>query len=232
MKPQIKRLTSQSSATQTSRPGTPQINDPHPASNIRFTATLFRPATAPGTKTPSWVFLKLPDQSSSRLPSRGMVSVQGTLNDHPFAATLEPDCNGGHWLKLDRKMCTAANAAAGDDVALDIAPVTQEPEPRVPPDLRKALAAASAQTRKTWSDTTPVARRDWIHWITSGRRAETRAIRIDKACDMLARGKRRPCCFDRSGIVGKGIDCPVADTTQSDRPRSRGSASARKTRSE
>jgi hypothetical protein len=52
--------------------------------------------------------------------------------------------------------------------------------------------------------------RDWIHWITSGKRAETRVKRIQTACDMLAKGKRRACCFDRSGMYSKSLGCPEA----------------------
>ncbi|MBP6797828.1 MAG: YdeI/OmpD-associated family protein, partial [Luteimonas sp.] len=55
-----------------------------------------------------------------------------------------------------------------------------------------------------WEDITPVARRDWIHWVTSGKKAETRAKRIGTACDKLASGQRRACCFDRSGMYSKG----------------------------
>jgi hypothetical protein len=35
--------------------------------------------------------------------------------------------------------------------------------------------------------------------------------RIASGCDMLAKGKRRPCCFDRSGMYAKSMSCPVAD---------------------
>ena len=139
-----------------------------------------------------------------------MTSVEGTLNGLAFRATLEPDGQGGHWLKVDRKMREAAGAEAGDVVTLEIAPVAEEPEPRVPADLRKALAAAP-KARALWSDITPIARRDWIHWIASAKRPETRARRIRNACDMLAKGKRRPCCFDRSGMYGKSMSCPGAE---------------------
>jgi hypothetical protein len=47
----------------------------------------------------------------------------------------------------------------------------------VPADLRNALAADPA-AKATWSDITPVARRDWIAWITSGKKAETRGKRV------------------------------------------------------
>ena len=188
-----------------------ETGDSKTASKIRFTATLFRPtATA---KAVSWTFLTLRKEASAKLPSRGQTTVEGTLNGFPFRATLEPDGQGAHWLKVDRKMREAAGAEAGDVVTLEIAPVAEEPEPRVPADLRKALAAAPKKAREVWSDITPIARRDWIQWITSGKRAETRAKRIDTACDMLAKGKRRPCCFDRSGMYSKSLNCPVADDT-------------------
>ena len=190
--------------------------DSKSASKIRFRATLFRPtATA---KAVSWTFLTLPKQASAKLPSRGMTSVEGAFNGFPFRATLEPDGQGGHWLKVDRKMREAAGAEAGDVVTLEIAPVAEEPEPRVPADLRKALAAAP-KAREVWSDVTPIARRDWIHWIVSAKQAETRARRIRNACSMLAAGKRRPCCFDRSGMYGKSLSCPVADDKSSDTRR-------------
>src|SRR5262245_2197961 len=176
---------------------------------IRFSATLLRPAAT--TKTVSWTFLTLPKKASAKLPSRGMTSVEGTLNDLSFRATLEPDGQGGHWLKVDRKMREAARAKAGDVVTREIAQVAEEPEPQVPADLRTALASALQKPRTVWSDITPAARRDWIHWITSPKRAETRVRRIENACDMLAKGKRRPCCFDRSGMYSKCLSCPVAD---------------------
>ena len=176
-------------------------------SKIRFRATLLRPATA---KAGSWTFLTLPKTASAKLPSRGMSSVEGTFNGRPFQATLEPDGQGSHWLKVDRKLREAADAAEGDVVTLEIAPAREEPEPKVPPDLRKALAAAP-EARALWSDITPIARRDWIQWITSAKRPETRARRIKNACVMLGAGKRNVCCFDRSGIYSNAFRGPSAN---------------------
>ncbi len=181
------------------------------ASAICFSATLHRPATT--AKAVSWTFLTLPRQASAKLPSRGQVTVDGTLNGSPFRATLEPDGPGGHRLKVDRKLREAAGAEPGSVVTLDIAPVAEEPEPKMPADLRKALAAADPRAKAAWSDITPAARRDFIHGITAPKRPETRVKRIETACDMLAKGKRRPCCFDRSGMYSKSLSCPVADDT-------------------
>lgn len=173
---------------------------------IRFNTKLLRPATP---KNAAWSFLILPEKASKQLPTRSMTSVEGTLNDAPFLATLEPDGKGSHWLKVEKKLRKAAGAEAGDTVSLAIAPASKEPEPKVPPDLRKALAAAPA-AKAQWASITTIARRDWIHWITSAKKAETRERRIHNACDMLASGKKRACCFDRSGMYSNSMSAPQA----------------------
>jgi uncharacterized protein YdeI (YjbR/CyaY-like superfamily) len=70
----------------------------------------------------------------------------------------------------------------------------KESEPRMPTDLRKALAVAP-KAKAQWGNLTPIARRDFISWIDSAKQPETHSRRIEKACDMLAVGKRRPCCY-------------------------------------
>ena len=171
-----------------------------------FKTRLLRPAMPVRA---AWSFVLVPPDVSARLPSRGLVSVDGTLNGQAFQATLEPDGQGSHWLKVPRSLREAADAAVGDTVTVGIAPVDEEPEPRLPADLRKALAG-NPHVREPWDSLTPVARRDWIFWITSAKKPETRARRIANTCDMLASGKRRVCCFDRSGVYGKGLSAPEA----------------------
>jgi hypothetical protein len=173
------------------------------ATSIRFTAKLFAPAEGG-----EWTFLRLPQDASDQLPARSQVSVEGTLNGFRFAATLEPDSEGGHWLKVKPSWTAGANARAGDTVELEIAPVKVEPEPEVPDDLRIALSASPA-AMAVWNDTTAIARRDWITWIGQGKLAQTRIIRIEKMIDMLSHGKRRVCCFDRSGQASKAFCCPT-----------------------
>lgn len=206
------------SAPRSSTPRTARApGDSATATKIRFTATLLRPVTT--AKAAAWTFLTLPAEASDKLPSRGMTSVEGTFNGVAFQATLAPDGQGGHWLKVDRTLREAAGADAGDVVSLEIAPTAEEPEPEVPADLRKALAAAHPKARAVWSDITPVARRDWVQWIESAKQEKTRVKRIESGCDMLAKGKRRPCCFDRSGMYSKSLSCPVADETANDTRR-------------
>ena len=70
-------------------------------------------------------------------------------------------------------------------------PAGEESEPRLPTHLRKALAATPV-AKAQWRDLTPIARRDFISWIDSAKQPEAHRRRIEKACVMLAAGKRRP----------------------------------------
>lgn len=135
------------------------------------------------------------------------MSVKCYLNGHPFRGSLEPDGQGSHWLKVSPKVREAAGVKPGGLVTLEMLPLTKEGAPRLPSGSRTALAAAP-KAHAVWSDITPIARRDWIAWITSARQAKTRVRRIRNACDVLAWGKRRVCCFDRSGIHSQAIKAP------------------------
>ena len=145
----------------------------------------------------SQAILRLPEAASSKLPSRGMSMVEGTLNGHAFQAPLEPDGIGSHWFRVGDTMLKAARAKVGDSVSVAIEPMTLWPEPKVPADLAKALAS-DPQVRRIWFDITPLARWDWIRWIGATRNRDTRAIRIEKTLSKLRSGRRAACCFDRS----------------------------------
>jgi hypothetical protein len=148
-------------------------------------------------KLGSITLLKLPKSASVKLPSRGLTMVEGTINDFHFQAALEPDGKGSHWLKVDKPMLKAARAAAGDTVTLAIEPSSNWLEPKVPADLKSALAAVPL-AHQLWLDITPMARWDWIRWIGATKNPETRQRRIEVTLSKFSDGKRRPCCFDRS----------------------------------
>ncbi|WP_294174379.1 YdeI/OmpD-associated family protein [uncultured Sphingomonas sp.] len=64
----------------------------------------------------------------------------------------------------------------------------------LPADLAVALAR-DGQALLTWRDITPLARNEWICWIESAKKAETRQKRVEWGRENLRDGKRRPCCW-------------------------------------
>jgi uncharacterized protein YdeI (YjbR/CyaY-like superfamily) len=65
---------------------------------------------------------------------------------------------------------------------------------KVPADLREAMISAPKVLAK-WKDITPLARNEWLCWILSAKKPETRNRRIQRTCAELVKGKRRPCCW-------------------------------------
>lgn len=173
----------------------------------RFDATILRPAKLSADGPPA--FVVLPKDASKTLPRRGRTTVLGAVNGYGFQTTLEPDGQLSHWLPLNDALLAAAKVNIGELATFEIAPVAQEPEPAVPADLQEALAAAPA-AHTVWMNTTTIARVDWIHWVTSAKQPATRAKRIRDACDKLACGKRRVCCFDPSGYYSRALSAPKA----------------------
>lgn len=178
---------------------------PTQTAKSRLEAELHRPVQSPGED--SWAFLRLPKEVSDTLPRRGRTSVVGQLNGHPFQARLEPDGQLSHWLKVSEELQKSAGISPGDVVTVELSPAPEEPEPELPTDLAEALADAP-DARRIWDATTTIARVDWIHWIESAKQAKTRTKRVHDACDMLAKKKKRVCCFDSSGYYSKSLQAP------------------------
>ena len=64
----------------------------------------------------------------------------------------------------------------------------------VPSDLKKVLTENKELLEK-WNDLTPLARNEWICWVTIVKKQETRLEHITRLEEELLEGKRRPCCW-------------------------------------
>jgi Domain of unknown function (DUF1905)/Bacteriocin-protection, YdeI or OmpD-Associated len=160
---------------------------------IRFDATL--------DKIDEWTIARLPENASARLPSRGQVAVQGTINGHEFQTVLEPDGSGGHWMRVGEKLQRTAAMSAGDTATFGIKPSKDWPEPNVPEDFEAALAAAPQMIQEIWKDITPMARWEWVRWVNATRNPDTRQRRVEVSLSKMNNGKRRPCCFNLSACT-------------------------------
>lgn len=155
---------------------------------IRFDTTLYT--------IDERTIVRLPEEASEKLPSRGQVAIQGTINGHAFQTVLEPDGDFGHWMRIDEEQQQTAALSAGDAVTLEIEPLKDWPEPNVPEDFETALAAASQKIQDIWNDITPMARWEWVRWVNATRNPDTRKRRVEVSISKMKSGKRRPCCFN------------------------------------
>src|SRR5215469_5466619 len=163
------------------------------ASTIRFEAIL--------DMIEKWTVVRLPANASDKLPSRGQVSVRGTINGHQFRTVLEPDGSSGHWMRVDDELQQAAAISAGDTATLELEPTKDWPEPDMPGDFETALAAAPQKIQDLWTDITPMARWEWVRWVNATKNPDTRRRRVEVSMSKMNSGKRRPCCFNLSACT-------------------------------
>jgi len=157
--------------------------------------------TAPFESTEKWVgdglLIRLSEEASHVLPTRGMAMVVGNVNGVDFQAAVEPDGERSHWFRPNSDLIESAGLSIGSSIVVELEPTKLWPEPTVPEDIQEVLNA-DAEAWATWQSLTPAARWDWIRWAGTARQAETRQKRIDSIPSRFRSGKRRPCCFDRN----------------------------------
>lgn len=65
---------------------------------------------------------------------------------------------------------------------------------RVPKDLRELLLS-KATVLELWNRLTPLARNEWICWVTIVKQDKTRKEHLSRLVEDLKKGKKRPCCW-------------------------------------
>ncbi len=193
------------------------LGDSTTASKIRFSATLFRPvATA---KAVTWTFLTLPKEASVKLPSRGMTSVEGTFNDVAFRATLQPDGQGGHWLKVDRKLRERQARRRAMSSRWKLRRWLRNRNPRcrpicgrlsLPPTRKRGRYGRISRPSRAGigsSGSSP----------PSGKRRDRSGSRVPAICS--PKGSDAPAASIGLECMPRALSCPVADDTSSDTRR-------------
>lgn len=64
----------------------------------------------------------------------------------------------------------------------------------LPADIQKHIIVTT-HLQSLWEGLTPLGRNEYICWIISAKKTETRLKRIEWMCSDLEKGKRRPCCW-------------------------------------
>jgi len=76
----------------------------------------------------------------------------------------------------------------------------------LPEDLKLSILSNSGVT-EIWNSLTPLARNEWICWVISVKKTETRNKHIERLLSDLQNGKRRPCCWP--GCPHRGKDAQM-----------------------
>jgi len=153
---------------------------------ITFRATLWAPMEGK-----AWSFVTMPQSASGQLPARGRVAVEGTINGFEFRSSAFPDGDGSHNIQVNTAMRAGAKVSVGETAEFSICPASDAVKVAVPSELSAALKK-SAKAASQWNVITPKARAEWVSWITSAKKDETRTARTLKTVERLSKGEKRP----------------------------------------
>jgi Bacteriocin-protection, YdeI or OmpD-Associated/Domain of unknown function (DUF1905) len=170
-----------------------------------FSDKVRKPADSGAHET--WGFVLVPRQVSEVHLRRGRLTVNMSVNDVKFNVLLEPDGHLGHWFMLSPELMSDANLSFADEAHFVLETLDAQPSPKLPSNFANALAD-NPIAQATWDATTTLAQIDWVHWIETAKQADTKLKRIENAIEMLAKEKKRVCCFDPSGFYSKALAAP------------------------
>jgi hypothetical protein len=132
-------------------------------------------------------FVSVPFDVFEFFGTRGQLRVKGTIDGHSFKSSMAPMGGGTHLLGLHKATREAIGKSTGDRVEVVLEADTDERTVVVPDDFRKALAKSSP-ARETFDRFAYTHRKEYVQWIQSAKRPETRQRRIDQAVERIARG--------------------------------------------
>ena len=152
--------------------------------DFTFDAVLIRPE---GVGT--WTFLNIPAQVSNTFGSKGQVRVKGTINGYPFQSTALPMGDGTHYLVVAKDIREHIAVSPGDTVK-----VTMQLDPgqrvvQIPDDLLQALLS-QPEAKERFEKMPYSHQKEYVSWITSAKRVETRQRRIEQAIALILQGSK------------------------------------------
>ncbi|MCC3375591.1 YdeI/OmpD-associated family protein [Cohnella sp. REN36] len=150
-----------------------------------FEGKLVRP-TGVGT----WTYVNVPFDVEEAFGAKGQVRVRGTVNGAEFRSSLRPHGDGTHYLVVGGELREMAGVTgAGDAVQVALEKDTEERTVETPADLLAALAERP-EALAFYEGLAYSGRKEYVAWIESAKRAETRRSRIDASVVRLSEGRK------------------------------------------
>ncbi|WP_169732317.1 YdeI/OmpD-associated family protein [Cohnella thermotolerans] len=149
-----------------------------------FEGPLLRP---PGIGT--WVYVNVPFDAAAAFGGKGQLRVRGTVNGATFRSSLLPHGDGTHYLVVGSVLRAAAGAEVGDVVRVALEADTEERTVDVPEDLLAALEERP-EALDFFTGLAYSYRKEYVNWIESAKREQTRRSRIAQAVERLAEGRK------------------------------------------
>jgi hypothetical protein len=152
-----------------------------------FKARLKNQSGGSGTMT----YFVVPFNVEEKFGSKSMVKVKVSINGHVHRGLIMPDGKGKHYMGLRKSILDEVGKKAGEEILVKMEVDTEERIIVIPDDFNKILNKKK-QVKEFFDELSYTNRKEYVDWITSSKKEETRKTRIDKAFEMLLSKEKHP----------------------------------------
>jgi bifunctional DNA-binding transcriptional regulator/antitoxin component of YhaV-PrlF toxin-antitoxin module len=131
-------------------------------------------------------FVVVPFSVEEAFGTRGQVRVKGTIDGHAFRSSIAP-MSGSHVVGVHKATREAIGKNIGDTVTLVVEADSDERILTIPDDLRRALGRR-ATTKRAFDALAHTHRKEYVQWVESAKKPETRARRVAETVNRIAAG--------------------------------------------
>ena len=136
----------------------------------------------------AWTVFRMPFSVEEAFGTQARVPVKGTINGFPFRSSLFPMGEGQHFLMVNKEMWEGAKIQEGRAVEVVLEKDTDLRAVEVPRDLMTALSQHKT-ARKLFESLSYTHKKEYVRWIESAKRSETRERRIRIAVARISQGR-------------------------------------------
>jgi hypothetical protein len=137
----------------------------------------------------AWTVFRMPFSVEKVFGTRARVPIKGTINGFPFRSSLFPMGDGQHFMMVNKEMWEGAKIREGRTVQVVMQEDAGVRTVRLPRDLKTALLR-NRTARLHFQDLSYTHKKEYVVWIESAKRPETRARRVRNAVTMILKGRR------------------------------------------
>jgi hypothetical protein len=144
----------------------------------------FKAELLPVSKTAKAAYFYVPFSIPEVWGIKKSVKVKANVDKLFHRGLLMPDGKGFHCMGLKGSLMLELGKVAGDVVDVTLEIDTEERIVKVPEDLKKILSK-NKKMKKLFDSMSYSHRKEYVDWITSAKKVETRERRLEKLVKMI-----------------------------------------------
>lgn len=136
-------------------------------------------------------YITIPFDVKKEYGTGGQIKVKATFDGHPYRGIIVNMGSGGHVLGIRKDIREIIKKKKGNTVTVTLIKDTEKREVAVPNDLVLSLSKKKKDL-EFFNSLSYTNRKEYVQWITSAKKPETRDKRLLETLNKLSQGLRNP----------------------------------------